>query len=886
MRPAASTPLIRGWRRLWFRWHRDELDRELAEEMEFHRLLIQAENQRSGLSPAAARELSRRQMGNTTVSREECREMWSFSGLERLLQDIRYATRVFRRMPGFTSIAMLSLALGIGGNAAMFSLVNALLIRPLPYREPDRLFRITGIYPRAALPYFQQRCRTMDVAAVSTESEFNLTGTNEAVRVFGSTATANALAVLGAAVTRGRGFVPGEDSPGRDAVVILNHSLWQKEFAGDPAVIGRVISVSGRNREIIGIMPQGFGYPSMNAQLWIPMRLDPSNFLAFWGSGFVPLVARLKPGVTPQQARAEIQSLAGQFLKTFPYPMPRDFNRDSTTIPLQQDLTGDIRGKLVILLASVGTVLLIACTNVASLLLSRATARRKEIALRTALGAGRPRVVRQLLTESILLAMAGGGLGIVLGVGALSIFKSVLPAVTPGLGQAEIDWPVAAAVAALALLTGLAFGIAPALSASQIDLAAAMRTGSQRSAGPVWARLRNWMIAAEVALTVVLVVNAGLLIKSLYTLSEARPGFVPARILTVRISLNQTFCRQRPECIALYDRLLTRAHQIPGVAETAIVSALPLGGAQPSLAVDVEGHPKSVEHPAPLVWAGAVSPGYIHMMQIPVLEGRDFRDADGAQAARVILISAATAKFFWPGEQAIGKHIKTTGEANWRTVVGVVGDVRQFNLGKGFPDFIPGAMYMPYGQAAREDGEIPAAMTLMVKTRGDAERIGRGIRALAQDQDPNIPVGPVMPLDDVVSGSIADFRSTIRVFLSFAATAILLAGIGVYGLVSYWVSQRAFEIGVRVAIGATRPRIVSMILGQGLRVALFGTAVGVLAALGSTHLIGSLLVGVTATDPLTFAAVTGLVLGVAGTAAAFPAWRASRIDPTRSLRVD
>ncbi len=886
MRPPVPTSLLRGWRRLVFRWRRAKLDRELIEEIEFHRLLAQAEHQRSGLAPEAATGLSRRQMGNVTIAREECRDMWSFLRLERLLQDVRYACRLFRRTPGFTAIAVLSLALGIGGNAAMFSLVNTLLIRPLPYLEPDRLFRITGIYPRAAVPFFQERSRTMDVAAVSPESEFNLTGSGPAIRTFGSAVTANLLSVLGVAVARGRGFAPGQDSPGRDAVVILSHALWQKKFGGDPAVIGRVIALNGIHREIIGITPPGFSYPSSGAQLWIPMRLDPSKFLEFWGGGFVPLVARLKPGVTVSRARAEIQTLAGQFLKTFPYPMPRDFNRDSTAIALQQDMVGDIRGKLMILLSSVGIVLLIACTNVASLLLSRATARRKEIALRTALGARRGRVVRQLLTESILLALAGGGLGIALGMGALSIFKSVLPSSTPGLAQAAIDWPVAAAVAALALLTGLAFGIAPALSASQIDLAAAIRSGSQRSTGVVWARLRSWLIAAEVALTVVLVVSAGLLIKSLYTLSEVRPGFVPDRILTVRISPNQSFCAQRPACIVLYDRLLTRARDIPGVAETAIVNMLPLEGAQPSLAVDVEGHPKSADHPAPLLWAGAISPGYVHMMQIPLLAGRDFTEADGPQAARVILISASTARYFWPGENPIGKHIKTTGEPKWRTVVGVVGDVRQFNLGKSFPGFIPGAMYMPYAQSAREDGGIPAAMTLMVKTGADPERIGQALRVLSQDQDPDIPVGPVVALEDVVFGSISDFRSTIRVFISFAAAAILLAAIGIYGLVSYWVSQRTFEIGVRVAIGATRRRIVSMILGQGLRVALCGTAVGVVAALAATRFIASLLYGVTATDPLTFAAVSALVVGVAAAATAFPAWKASRIDPTRSLRVD
>jgi len=861
--------LLRVWRHLVFRWRRTELDHELAEELEFHHALKQQ----------AVGELSHIQMGNMTIAAEECRDMWSFLRLERLLHDIRYAARMFRRTPGFTAIAVLSLAVGIGGNAAMFTLVNTLLVRPLPYRQPDRLVRITGIFPRAAVPFLQQQTRTMDVAAVSPGSEYNLTGQGEAIRIVGSAASANAFSVLGDSPARGRTFEPGEDSPGRDSLVILSNSLWRTKFAGDPAVIGRVIALNGVHRQIVGIMPPAFSYPSAQVQAWVPLRLDASNFLEYWAGGFVPLVARLRARANLAQSQREVQPLIDDFRKTFPYPMARDWNRDSTAIPLQRDLTGDIRGKLIILLASVGA-------NVASLLLSRATTRRKEIALRVALGAGRLRIVRQLLTESVLLALVGGGLGILLGMGALSIFKSLLPSSTPGLAQASIDSSVAAAVAGLALLTGLAFGIAPALSASQIDLAQSIRTGSQRSTAAFWTRLRGGLIAVEIALTVVLVVSAGLLIKSLYTLSEVRPGFQPQQILTVHISPNSSFCTERPACIALYDRLLEGARGVSGVAEAAIANTIPLDAEQPDLAVDVEGHPKSVDHPAPMLWSGAVSAGYIHMLRIPLLAGRDLTDADGAKSAAVLLISASTARHFWPGENPIGRHIKAAGERQWRTVVGVVGDVRQYSLSKAMPDWIPGAIYMPYAQAVREDGQIPAAMTLLVKTRANTDGAAREIRTLAQDQDPNVPIGQVQPLEEVVAGSIANFRATIRVFISFAAAAILLAALGIYGLVSYWVMQRTYEIGLRVAIGATRSRIVSLILAQGLRVALYGIAAGVIAALAATRFLASLLYGVGANDPSTFAAVTVLVLGVAITATAVPAWRASRIDPIKLLRVD
>jgi len=880
------TLLVRLWRRLVFRWRRSELDRDLAEEIEFHRVLHQVANRRAGLAPEAALALSHRQMGNVTLSREDCRDMWSFMRLERFWQDFRFAVRMFARTPGVTAIAVLSLALGIGGNAAMFSLVDMLLVRPLPYPQPQRLMRITDIYPRAAVAAFRQQSRTMDIAAASVGAEHNLSGEGEAARVYGAAVSNNLFSVLMAPPARGRAFGPGEDMPGRDAAVILSYTLWRTRFGGDPAVLGRVIALDGVNRQIVGVMPAGFAYPSSKVQLWFPLRLDPSNFLEYWGTEFVPLVGRLRPGVTPQEASGELRSLVAQFRKTFPYPIARDWAAAPTVIPLQQDLVGDIRGRLIILLASVGLVLLIACANVASLLLSRAAARRKEIAVRVALGAGRLRIVRQLLTESILLALAGGGLGILLGMSVLSIFKSVLPPSTPGLAQAAIDWRVAGAIAALALATGLAFGFAPALNASQIDLAGSIKTGTQRSSGTGWSRVRSALIAGEVALTTVLVISSGLLIRSLYALSEARPGFEAAQILTLRISPAQSLCTKRPACIALYNRLLDSAARVPGVESAAIANTVPLDGTLPTLPVDVEGHPKTPDFPAPVFWAGVISPSYVRVLRIPLLSGREFTPADGEQSAPAVLVSADTARRFWPGENPIGKHVKSADEDRWRTVVGVVGDVRQFRLSQGLPNGVKGAFYMPYAQAVRDDGQIPAAMTLLARAPGASAGVADRIRQLAVDQDPDAPVGQVQPLEQVVAASIADFRSTIRVLISFAAAAILLAAIGIYGMVSHWVSQRTYEIGLRVAVGATRPRIVVMILAQGLRVALWGAGAGLIAAIALTRFLASLLYGVGATDPITFLGVTALLVGVAVAATAFPAWRASRIDPVQSLRVE
>src|ERR1700722_1055545 len=806
--------------------------------------------------------------------------------LERFIQDWRFAFRMYGRTPVFTGISVLSLALGIGGNADMFSLVNTLLVRPLPYIQPDRLVRVTGIYPRAALPFFQGRARALDVAAVSSGSEYNLTGQGTAVRVTGSSASPNFLSVLGASVARGRNFDLGEEAPGRDGIVIISDSLWKERLGSDPSAVGRVIRLNGVDREIVGIMPAGFSYPSAKVELWVPMRLDPSNFLEYWGTEFMPFIARLRPGATIGDAQGEVRGLVSQFRATFPYPMARDWNADSTAIPLQTDIVGDVRSKLIILFSSVGMVLLIACANVASLLLARATTRRKELALRAALGATRWRIMRQLLTESVGLALTGAALGMGLGIVALSTFKALLPPGLPGLAQAAIDWQVVAAVAALAMFTGIASGIIPALSASQVDITETIKTGSIRSTSGFWSRARGFIIAGEVAVTLVLLVSAGLLLRSLYKLSDVNPGFDPSHLLTVQISPNELTCKQRSGCVALYDGLLERSGGMPGVAGAVFWKSVPLDGQVPTIPVDIEGQPKTTDHPAPMLWLGAVSPNYLRMMHIPLLAGRYLNRSDGPNSAGVVVIPASTAKHFWPMESAIGKHIKPTESKEWRTVVGIVGDVHHYTLSSALPKWVAGVIYLPYSQAVRENGEIPAVMTLVAKVEKDNSYTRAEIRELAESQDPTVPVGRVESLEETSSESIADFRSMMQVFLSFAGAAIILAAVGIYGLMSYWVSQRTYEIGLRVAIGATRTRIVFMVLAQGLRVSVYGVIAGIVTASLLTQFLASMLYGVQETDALMFALVTSLVLAVAVLATAYPAWRAARIDPIRSLRAD
>jgi putative ABC transport system permease protein len=450
----------------------------------------------------------------------------------------------------------------------------------------------------------------------------------------------------------------------------------------------------------------------------------------------------------------------------------------------------------------------------------------------------------------------------------------------------SIDWPVAGFAAGLALLTGFTFGLAPALSASRADLTRTIKSGSGRSTSTAWSRIRSSLVVGEVSLTVLLVVSAGLLLKSLYVMSQVNPGFSAAHVLTLRISPNESACVRREVCVSLYDRLVNSARGISGVSDVAIANTVPLDGQLPSIPVDVEDHPKTADFPAPMFWTGAVSPDYFHMLRIPLLDGRGVSAGDGILASAVAIVTTSTARRFWPNQSAVGKHVKAVWEPQWRTIVGVVSDVRQFNLAGRNPESIGGAFYLPYAQAVQADHQVPAAMDLLATTAGPPARIGEEMRRIARELNPDIPVSQAAALQETVSRSTADFQSTIWLFLSFAAVSIVLAAVGIYGLVSNSVAQRTHEIGLRVAIGATRQEILRLMLGQSLRLALWGIVAGVAASIVLTRFLASLLYGVGATDPATFACVCGLMLGIAVVASYAPAWRAANLDPIRSLRVE
>src|SRR5215469_9420581 len=729
----------------------DELERELRSDLE----LEAEEQQEAGASAEEAQYRAMRSLGNATLVKEDVRKTWRWTWVEQFWQDARYGLRGLRRSKGFTTVAALSLALGIGGNAAIFSLVNAILFQRLPFADPNRLVEVTGYYPKGAIVGLQHQSRTMDIAGYSTDTEVNLTGQGEAVRLVSSSVSANLFSVLRVGAEIGHALSPGEDQPGRDRVVVLSDALWRRKFAADPAIVGHMVSIDGINRQVIGVMPAAFEFPSANTQLWMPLHMDSSAAFDYWNTGFLPLVARLRDGTTLAQARGEIRPLIAQAITLFPYPMAKDWNADATANPLQRYLVGDVRGKLIVLQCAVALVLLVACANVASLLLARSAVRQKEMALRSALGANRGRIVRQLLTEAVLLAFTSAVAGLALAYGLLSFAKLALPSNTPGLAAIQVDPRVVGFAIVLALLTGLAFGMVPAITASRADLASTLRSAGRRNASSHSVRGRAALIAGEVALAVVLAVSAGLLVKTLWALAHVNPGFSPQQILTVRVTPNQSFCEERSRCVALYSQLLEHARSISGVSDVGATNALPLSGEVPAFPGEMEGHPDlSGQTVAPMLWAGAVTPEYFPMMHTPLLAGRTFTAADSENSELVVLVSAATAKRFWPSENPVGKHLRPVwGDEQWRTVVGVVGDVRLYRVGHELPDWISGVVYMPYPQAFGIDKKLPSSMTLIVRTARDPQFVSGEIRRIVAELNPDVPVGEVHTLERIVASS-------------------------------------------------------------------------------------------------------------------------------------
>jgi len=875
---------LRSW--LQAALQRARLERELDTELRFHVQAYADDLIRAGVPKHEALRRARLQFGAFESAKEECREARGVRFSETLLQDLRYGARMLRKNPGFTSVAVLTLALGIGANTAIFSLVNGILLVSLPYSHPGQLVTLTGTYPRGAFVAMREQLRTMDVAAYAEGHELNLSGVGqgEPVRLTATYVSAELFSVLGGRPALGRTFLPGEDLAGQDNYVILSHALWELQFRSDPSILGRSIKLEGAPRQVIGVMPSDFRFPSSKTQVWIPLHNDSRSIPDYWAGDFMPIIGRRHPGVTLPQARAEIRLFQSHVGALFPWPMPATWNADISVIPLQNGMVADVRARLLMLLGAVGLVLLIACSNVANLMLSRAATRDKEIAIRSAMGAERARILRQLLTESVLLAAIGALLGLVFAGQGLALLKSLLPSDTPRLLDVHIDSRVLLFTAALALLTGIAFGVAPALQTSRANLTESLKSGGRSAALSVSQRLRSGLVIAEVAFAVLLVIGAGLLIRSFWALSHVNPGFQPEHVLTARITPNASLCNDAARCLAFYRNLLGQTQSFPGTSDAALINTLPLNGRVAKRSLELENFVVPPGETAPLFWLNIVTPDYFRVMATPVLAGRAFEAAD-LEGAPVVIVTAETAHRFWPNQNAIGKHVRLLGDADWRTIVGVIPDVRAYSLEHNAPNWIVGSAYIPYNSTATlENNRVPAEMTMALRTSLDDSQAAGLLRKSVASLNQEVPVSEVQSMGVVVSQAVSTPASTTSLFVIFAAVALLLGLIGIYGVLSYLVSKRTREIGIRLALGAQRRDVLWLILKEGVKFSLIGIALGLGGAFALTRLLSSELYGVSSSDPLTYCGVALLMAAVTLFACYVPTRRAMSVDPLTALR--
>jgi predicted permease len=866
---------------------RQQREDELREELQSHLHMAASDREDAGQSHEAAHYSARREFGNVALVEQVTRDQWGSRWLEEFLQDLRYAARMLRKNPGFTLIAVFTLALGIGANTAIFSLVNTILIRRLPYLEPDYLVQVTGTYPRGAFAALRSQVQSMDVAAYAEGYEFNLIGKGTPVRLGATLVSADLFSVLGASAEIGRTFRTGEDLASQSNYVVLSHRIWQQRFGSDTSVIGQSINLDGVQRQVVGVMPADFRFPSPQTEVWVPLELDPRNTISFWATDFMPVIGRLRPNAALAKATAEIQLFQSHVGSLFPWAMPESWNAGVAVVSLKDGLVGDVRARLLILLVAVALVLLIACANVANLTLSRALVRGKEIAVRISLGAGRSRVVRQLITESTLIALVGGAVGLALANAGLALLKSVLPADTPRLSDVTMDWRMLLFAAVLAFVTGIISGSAPALHATQPDLTETLKAGSRGTTQSGGQGLRRALVIAELGLAVLLVCGAGLLIHSLWALTHVDPGFRSDNVLTARVTPNETFCNDPGRCFAFYRDLVQKVRSLPGVTNAAIINTLPLGGRVQKRSVNIENHLPDSSEPEPLLWMNSVSPSYFQVMRISLLRGREFVDADTSGNSRVAILSAATARRFFPNQDPVGKHLRLLGQKEWCTIVGVVADVRGYDLRQNVPQWMDGSLYLPHGpDATLEDGRLPAEMTLIVRSATDHLPLQESLRSTLSSLSDDAPIADIKPMPAILSSAAAVPRSITSLFSAFAAVALILGVVGIYGVISFSVSQRTREIGVRMALGAQRRDVLRLIIREGLSLTLIGVAIGLAAAFALTRFLGSLLYEVRATDPLNFAAVAALFAIVTLAACYIPARRAMRMDPLVALRYE
>jgi len=796
------------------------------------------------------------------------------------------------RKPGFTLVAIITLALGIGANTAIFSVVNAVLLRPLPFQNPEQLFTLWERNPKqgyeqnppAAGNYLDWQAQNRVFAQMAIYDpfrKFNLTHEDLPERIAGAAVSASLFAVLGVGPAQGRVFLPEEEQPGSDQVALVSYGLWRRRFAGDPNLVGKTITLDGRNRTVIGVMPEGFQFPGGSgtqlriytpppAELWVPLAMDANAWRAR-SSHSLSVIARLRPEGAIEQAETEMnaiqQRLAQQYSSDY-------LGSHVKLVPLRAQVVGTARPALLILWGAVALVLLIACVNVANLSLSRATTRKRELAIRSALGAGRLRVIRQLLTESLLLALAGGACGVFLASWGIEALTPIIPNDFPRREEIAVDLWTLGFTLLVATLTGLIFGLVPALQSSKTDLTSSLKEGGRsESEGGGRNRMRSLLVVTETALALVLLVGAGLLIQSLLRLQRVNPGFHPERVLTMELSLPRSRYprEQRP---AFFRSLIERIHTIPGVSSVGASTHIPLAGDNMNFAFFIEGR-QSPEGRLPGADCRAVTPDYFNALGIPLVKGRAFSDRDGPEAPQVFVINETMARRHFPNEDPVGKRMKVGFSDKTGEIVGIVGAVKHWGLDAEAKEEI----YTSYDQTP-----FWASMTLVARTTGDPLSVAGAAQNEVRAVDKDQPVTRVRTMEAVVAGSVAQPRFRTLLLGSFAVIALLLAAVGIYGVISYAVMQRTQEIGIRIALGAQPRDVLRLVVRQGMAPALVGLGVGLIGAFALTRLLKDLLFIVRPTDPATFALVALLLASVALLACYLPARRATKVDPMVALR--